>query len=355
MLMILTYRYCVLPTARQYRALEELRESQRQLYNAALEERIGCYRVTGKTRSYIDQAKALTTCRRDLPDMAALPVNIQRWTLKRLDDSFQAFFRRAKARKGKAGFPRFRGKARWDSFGFNQFKGISFGEKRLRFAGMPSLRVHLHRPLPDAADIRSCVFRREGRRWSVCFQIRVPITAAHAGDVVGIDAGLTTLATLSTGEEIANPRIGRKHEREQRRRQPALSRCKRGSKRRGKVRERLARLHRTIKNERATFLHQVSARLVREDRTLIFEKLNIGGMARGMLARCNHDAAWNKLVGFCRYKAAKAGGAIEEADPRGTTRDCSGCGEPVPKTLAERMHSCPRCGLVIGRDENAAR
>src|SRR5258708_2154309 len=193
MLMILTYRYCVLPTARQYRALEELRESQRQLYNAALEERIDCYRKTGLGRTYIDQCKALTQCRRDLHEMAALPVTLQRWTLKRLDDAFQAFFRRAKARSGKAGFPRFRGKARWDSFGFNQFKGISFDGKRLRFVGMPSLRVHLHRPLPPAADIRSCVFRREGRRWHVCFNVAVAAAEKRVVETaVGLDLGITT-------------------------------------------------------------------------------------------------------------------------------------------------------------------
>ena len=114
-----------------------MRRAQRELYNAALEERIDCYRKTGKTRTYIDQCKELTQCRRELPSMGELPVNLQRWTLKRLDDAFQGFFRRLKARSGKAGFPRFRGKGRWEAFGFAEFSGIRFDGKRLRFAGMP--------------------------------------------------------------------------------------------------------------------------------------------------------------------------------------------------------------------------
>jgi putative transposase len=109
---ILTYRYRLLPLKSQHRALERICAGQRELHNAALEERIDCYRKTGKTRTYIDQCKALTTCRREVPEMGALPVSLQRWTLKRLDDAFQGFFRRLKARKGKAGFPRFRGKGR---------------------------------------------------------------------------------------------------------------------------------------------------------------------------------------------------------------------------------------------------
>jgi putative transposase len=117
---ILTYRYRLLPSKRQHRALETLCEEQRRLYNAALEERIDCYRKTGKSVTYVDQCKSLTLCRRDLPEMAVLPVNLQRWTLKRLDDSFQGFFRRCKARNGKVGFPRFRGRGRWEAFGLSQ-------------------------------------------------------------------------------------------------------------------------------------------------------------------------------------------------------------------------------------------
>jgi putative transposase len=166
---ILTYRYRLLPLKSQHRALERLCASQRELYNAALEERIDCYRKTGKTRTYIDQCKALTECRHELPDMGELPANLQRWTLKRLDDAFQGFFRRLKARNGKAGFPRFRGKGRWEAFGFAEFSGIRFDGKRLRFAGMPGgLKVHLHRELPEHANVRSCVFRRDGSGWFVC-------------------------------------------------------------------------------------------------------------------------------------------------------------------------------------------
>ena len=90
--MILTYKYRLLPTKRQYAALGAICESQRQLYNAGLEERIDCYRKTGKGVSHIDQYKSLTLCRRDLPEMATLPVALQRWTLKRLDDAFAGFF-----------------------------------------------------------------------------------------------------------------------------------------------------------------------------------------------------------------------------------------------------------------------
>jgi putative transposase len=81
---ILTYRYRLLPLKSQHRALERLCAAQRELYNAALEERIDCYRKTGKARTFMDQCKALTECRHELPDMGELPVKLQRWTLKRM-------------------------------------------------------------------------------------------------------------------------------------------------------------------------------------------------------------------------------------------------------------------------------
>src|SRR5207302_8182880 len=124
-----------------------------------------------------------------MPEMGELPLKLQRWTLKRLDDAFQGFFRRLKARNGKAGFPRFRGKGRWDAFGFAEFSGIRYDGKRLRFAGMPGgLKLHLHCPLPDYADIRSCVFRRDGRGWHVCLSVTLQVPEKRpVATAIGVD------------------------------------------------------------------------------------------------------------------------------------------------------------------------
>lgn|GEM_PF-3411661 len=141
-LLCLTYKYRLLPTKRQHKALAEILESQRQLYNGGLEERIACYRLTGKTRGYLDQCKAVTELRQEL-EFATIPANLQRWTLKRLDDAYQAFFRRAKTKGEKAGFPRFRGTGRWNSFGFNEFSGIRLRGKPKSLKGAPTLPTTL--------------------------------------------------------------------------------------------------------------------------------------------------------------------------------------------------------------------
>lgn len=349
---VLTYKYRLLPTKRQHAALAEILESQRILYNAALQERIDCYRKTGKTRTCIDQFKALTELRQDSL-YAEFPLKLQRWTLKRLDEAYAGFFRRLKL-SGKAGFPRFRGRSRWRSFGFVEFRGIRLDGHRIRFNGLPgSLRIHVHRPLPDG-QLLGCAFTRDSKGWSITFQYRLSIAALPPNDSpVGLDMGLTTLAMLSTGEAIPNPRVAKRAERELRRRQRALTRCKRGSNRRTKVRTQVTRLHAKVANSRRTYLHQVSMRLVRDHDLIAVENLNVKGLAAGMLAKSVNDAAWSKLKDFLAYKAAKAGRRVVEVKANGTSQTCPECGQVKAKSLAERVHRCD-CGCVMDRDHAAA-
>jgi putative transposase len=289
--------------------------------------------------------------------MGKLPANLQRWTLKRLDDALQGFYRRLKARKGKAGFPGFRSQGRWGAFGFAEFSGIRFDGKRLRFAGMPGgLKLHLHRPLADEADIRSCVFRRDGSGWHVGLQIAVAAVEKRAvASAVGVDLGLKVFAYCSDNVVIPNPRIARQAEKDLRCRQRALARCKLSSHRRRKARTRVAKLHRKVTDTRNSWLHQQSAALLKRADLIAVEDLKVANMVRHpTLARSIADASWSRFVSMLDYKAEKAGGHLIRVDPRNTSQKCSGCGELVSKSLAVRTHACPSCGLVIDRDHNAS-
>ena len=355
-LVILTYRYRILPSKRQYGALESILEQQRQLYNAGLEERIDAYRKAGVTRTYIDQCRALTEWRQSDPEAAAIPVSLHRWTLKSLHEAYQGFFRRV-SRGGKPGFPRFRGKARFDAFGFREFSGIRLEDDGLRFKGMPGrLRVHLHRPVPDGASIRSCVFRRDVKGWMVGFAVEVPeAPIRRAGRTVGVDLGISTFAALSDGGFIPSLKAARRAERRLRVAQRALARKVRGSRSRRKARTEAARCHAATARARANHLHQASARLVRDYDVIVVEKLNVKGLARSALAKDVHDASWAKFISMLRYKAECAGSRLIEVDADDTSQECSGCGTRVPKKLGDRLHECGNCGLAIDRDLNAAR
>jgi putative transposase len=354
--MILTYCYRLLPGKRQHRALEAILEGQRQLYNAPLEERIGAFRNAGVSRTYVDQCKALTEWRQSDPEAASIPLCLQRWTLKQLDEAYRGFFRRLKS-VTKPGFPRFRGKGRFDCFGFREFSGVRFENGRLRFKGMPGgLRVHLHRPLPEGARIRSCVFRRDVKGWKVGFNVQILAASQRSGNrAVGVDLGISTFATFSDGAFIPSLKAARRAERRLRKASRALARTARGSRRRRKARIAVARCHAKTARTRLDYLHKASARLVRDYETIAVEKLNVKGLARSALAKDVHDAAWAKFISMLRYKAACAGSRLIEVDPYDTSQDCSGCGMKVPKALGDRLHECSHCGLAIDRDLNAAR
>jgi len=352
----LTFKYRLLPTRAQHEALARILESQRELYNGALTERIECYRKTGKGLTYVDQSRSLTEWRKSDPAASSCPLSIQRWTLRKVDCSYRAFFRRLLARNGAVGFPRYRGKSGWESFGFRETDGIRFDGLRIRFRTLPGgLRVHLHRNLPKGR-ICSYVFRRDVCGWSVCFEVDVECPARRpVVTSVGIDLGLKAFVYQSDGVVVPNPRVARKAERKMRVRQRALARCKRGSNRHRKVKTELARLHHKVVNTRTTWLHQQSARIANSYDLIAAEDLNVSGMAKHpTLARSIHDASWGKFIQMLSYKAERAGSTFITVNSRNTSQRCSGCGELVPKSLAVRTHSCPSCGLEIDRDHNAS-
>ncbi len=354
--MILTYRYRLLPTKQQHRTLEAILESQRELYNAALEERIGAYRKKGITLNYIAQTKGLTEWRQSDSDARLLPVSLQRATLKRLDEAYKGFFRRAK-NGDTPGFPRFQGQGRFSSFGFREFSGITLAADRIRFRGMPgALRFHLHRPIPLDALIKSCTLRRGVKGWYVALSAKVAAPPPRQGDSkVGVDLGINTFAALSDGGFIPSLRAARRSERRLRLMQRALSRKKADSRCRLKAKAMVARCHADAGRQRTNHLHQASARLVRDYNVIVVESLNIRALACSSLAKDVRDASWARFISMLRYKAEWAGARLIEVDCRNTTQDCSECGTKVPKNLGVRIHDCPNCGLSIDRDLNAAR
>lgn len=354
--MILNYRYQVRTTPKQRAELQAILDQQRWLYNEALGWRKFAYEVYRTSVSYMDQCRWLTYKRSQDERLSSLPANIQRATLKRLDMAFVGFFNRVR-RGEKPGYPRFRGRDRFDSFGFAEFSGIRLTGKQLRFKGVSGgLKINLHRPLPDYKKILSCSFKRKANgKWEVAIILRVPTPEKKPiVSAIGVDVGLTTLVTLSSGEEIHNVRPTIAAERDLRVASRALSRCQRGSNRRAKVKSSVVRIHETIRNTRDTYLHQVSADLVRRFDLIAVENLNIKGLAQSRLAKSVHDAAWGRLRTMLTYKAEGAGGQVIAVDARYTSQDCSRCGKRVPKPLSERVHSCPSCGLILGRDHNAA-
>jgi putative transposase len=355
--MILSYKFRLYPNRAQAVGLTEMLGSLCDLYNAALQQRIEAYQRQGKTLRYVEQSSELKSVRAVDACLGSFSFSTEQQVLRRLDKAFKAFFGRLK-KGGKAGFPRFRAKSMFDSAEMRVGDGLTIRKsKRLGIVGIPGeIKVKWHRKLPVEAKLGGAVVSRSNGRWYICFQIKLPdITITRNGPAIGIDVGLSSLIATSDGETVAAPRWTCKAAKKQRRLQRALARCRRNSRRRLKVKRNLARHSARAANRRRDFLHKLSRSLVDRYAVIAIEDLSVDRLARSILAKSVHDAAWGQLRQFLTYKAESAGSEVIAVDPRGTSQLCSECGCHVPKTLAVRWHNCPECGYSADRDVNAAR
>jgi putative transposase len=351
-----TFTYRLYPAHTQASALDTQVDEACRLYNAALEERRSAWRQNRISIRYLDQANQLKVIRAN-GHVGVANFSACQDVLRRVDKTFAAFFRRVKAGE-KAGYPRFRSRSRYDSLTWPSWgDGCSLRPSgRLYLQGVGDLKVKWHRPLPAEANVKTVTAKREAGYWFAFFSVEMPQPEPlPVSDLaVGVDVGLTTFAVLSDEAEIANPRHFRASERRLRVAQRKLARRKKWSRRRQKARQEVARLHIHVRNQRRDFHHRTASALVKRYGLIAVEALNVRGLAGSILAKSVHDAGWSKFVRILSDKAAWAGRSVIAVNPAGTTQRCSACGEHVHKNLAERWHKCPTCGLVLGRDLNAA-
>jgi len=358
--MLRVFRYRLYPTKGQDAALRETTWRLRQLYNAALEERREAYRKQGVSLSGYAQMAEIKQLRLAAPEYGLIHVHLLQDVLTRLDRAYRAFFRRIKAGE-KPGFPRFKGRGRYRTFTFKDAKNrngvrLVAGGKRLDLTGIGKVKIKLHRPIAGTVKQVSVTLSGDGHWYAAFACDGVPATPLpQTGETVGIDLGITTFAALSKGNPVDNPRPYEAALRGLRTAQRRVSRRRRGSVRRRKAVVLLAKRHDKVRCVRRDFHHKVALDLVRRFDTIFVEDLNVKGLARSFLAKQVHDAAWSSFMYIIRAKAESAGREVVAVDPRGTSQQCSGCGAEVPKSLSERVHRCPECGLVEDRDVNAAK
>ena len=268
------------------------------------------------------------------------------------------------ARKGrKVGFPKFKAKDRaTPRFAYTtDFRLIEGDPKALR---LPKVgRVHCMEDVAErvggARVLRVTVSRRAGR-WYAALTVErddKPVTKPPRGGAVGIDLGVKTLATLSDGTVIENPRCLAASERRLKRAQKALSRKTRGSKRRAKARAKVARLHARVTNQRLDAMHKATTMIARTYSTVCIEDLNVAGMVKNRrLAKAIMDASFGEFRRQLDYKTARTGAALRVIDRwYPSSKTCSKCGRVKAKlSLSERVYRCDACGLSIDRDLNAA-
>ena len=267
-------------------------------------------------------------------------------------------------RKGKhVGFPRFRAKNHVARFAYST--GFTAPTARDPYGlKLPRIgRVHCMEDVSsrvgDARVLRMTVSRRAGR-WYAALTVErddKPVTKPPRGGAVGIDLGIKTLATLSDGTVISNPRCLAASERRLKRAQKALSRKTMGSKRRAKARAKVARIHAHVANQRQDAIHKATTWLANTYSHICVEDLNAAGMVKNHhLAKAVSDAAFSEFRRQLDYKTARSGAKLHVVDRWfASSKTCSKCGRVKAKlSLAERTYRCDGCGLTMDRDLNAA-
>jgi putative transposase len=410
-----TYKEKLRPTSAQAAALDEVLWRCRTLYNTALEQRLSLYRQRGVSLyrqrgvslyrqrgvslyrqrgvslyrqrgvslyrqrgvsvSRYTQEAELKDLRAAVPEYAAIHSHVLQDVLARLDRTYQAFFRRV-ATGEKAGFPRFHGKDRYHSFTYKEFgNGAWLDNGYLVLSKIGRIAVRWSRPI--VGTIKTVTIRKEADGWYVSFSCAevptelLPLT----GRETGIDVGLNVFLITAQGDAVANPRHYRKAERELKKAQNRVSRRKKGSHRRAKAAQQCGKQQQQVQRQRRDFHHKTALALVREYDVIGVEAIQPANLSRrpapkpdgnggyahngasrkAGLNKSIQDAGWGHFLSILTFKAACAGKRVEAVNPAYTSQDCSGCGERIQKSLSVRTHVCTNCGLILDRDENAAK
>ena len=312
-----------------------------------LADRKNAYDRCGIGLNYYQQAGQLKYLNLDLYSQVAQDV------IRRLDKAFRNFFRRVKNGE-KPGYPRFQGRNRYDSFTYPQSGFKILDDGKLKLSKIGTIRMFVHREI--VGKIKTCTILRDGDQWYACFSVELPsVGKVEPKTSVGIDLGINTLATLSDGTVIENPKTLDKYDSKLRKAQKDLSRKQKGSNNRSKQKTVLKGAYRKVRNARKDYMHKASRILADTYDRIVFEDLQIKNMVKNHhLARSIHDASWNMLIDFTTYKAEEAGGSVELVNPRNTSKQCSVCGCIQAMPLSQRTYQCPECGNVMDRDHNAA-
>jgi len=347
-------RYRIYPTKSQRSKMANTLELCRWAYNETLAIRKNIYEQEGKSVSYYETKKLLPQWKEEKPELKEVHSQVLQEVVRRVDLAYQAFFRRVKDGED-PGYPRFKGRDRYDSITYTQ-SGFSLKPGKLWLSKIGDIKIKLHRAI-DGEIQRLNLRRLPTGKWFVSFLVEVepddPLP--KTGLSTGVDVGLKSFIALSNGEHVDNPRFFVHEEKALAKAQRKLSRGEKGTPERAKALKVVHRVHERITNKRDDFIQKLSLKLVESYDLIAFEDLNIRGMVKNhCLAKHIADAAWNKLIITTSYKAEWAGKRVELVNPNSTSQICSGCGQVVQKDLSERVHRCSFCGLILDRDHNAA-
>jgi putative transposase len=338
----------------------------RYAYNWGLTRKQEAYKATGTHLSAMDLHRELNALKKtELPWMYEVSKCAPQEALRNLDIAFAHFFRRCALKrvgklKSKVGYPQ--PKTKKQGLGSFQLTGsIAVFPDATQLPRLGRLGFKEHGYLPVAGvKILSVTVSEQAGHWYVSVQVEQEQTVpANTGPVVGVDLGVKSLATLSDGTVVPNPKPLKRRLKKLKRLHRAVSRKQKGSSNRKKAAGRLATAYRKVAHQRANTLHQVTTMLAKTKAVIVIEDLHVAGMLTNHhLAQAIGDVGFAEFRRQLLYKADWYGSRVVLASRwEPSSKTCSGCGwYNADLQLADRVFLCQNadCGQILDRDLNAA-
>ncbi len=349
------FQYRLYPSKQQEQKLNAILEECRWLYNHLLEKRRDAWEQDGQSLTCYGQINTFPMLKQVRPPLLKVHSQVLQNVAVRVDLAMKAFFRRVRERAEAPGYPRFKGRGRYDSFTFPQSGFSITHEKRVCLSKIGSIKMIYHRPIKG--KIKTCTVQHSSTgKWYASFSCEVePERLPAVPTQVGIDVGLKTFATLSTGEEITNPRFFRKEEKALAKVQRKHSKLAKGTSECCKHRKAVARVHERTRWRRENFTHQQSRKIVNSYGVICVEDLLVNRLTHNhRLAKSIHDVSWSAFFSQVHSKAEEAGRRYIAVNPAYTSQTCSRCGHRQKMPLSERVFECSCCHVQCDRDLNAS-
>ena len=328
----------------------------RFVYNRGLDIKSRAWSTESKSVSQAELSRQLTQWKKEQETSWLSDVSSQtlQQSLRNLESAYSNFF------KKRAKYPRFKKRGGKQTARFTN-QSVRFKDSQVYLPKMSEpLNVVWSRPLPENYTLNSAtVSLDKSGRWFVSFNLIEEIEELpQRTERVGVDLGITSLATLSTGEKIVNQKFEQKDRERLAKAQRRLSKKQKGSKNRDKARNKVARIYARITDRRIDALHKITTRLVRENQTIAIEDLNVAGMTKNhKLARAISDASFGEFRRQLEYKSDWYGRELIVVDrffpSSKTCHECGSYQEKMPLNIRE--WTCPDCGTIHDRDVNAAK
>ncbi|GCE09334.1 RNA-guided endonuclease InsQ/TnpB family protein [Dictyobacter aurantiacus] len=355
---MLIYEYKLDGTKAQYAAIEDAIRITQFIRNTCIRQW-----MDGRGVGRNDLQASCSPLAQEFPFASKLNSMARQAAADRAWSAISRFYDNCKQKKsGKKGYPRFQHDNRSVEYKTSGWKlnadgrHITFtdgcGIGCLRLVGTRAIETF---PVKQIKRVR-LIRRADGYFCQFAMQIDRVVEHEMTGAITGIDVGLKAYYTDANGTTVENPRHYRKAEKRLKRLQRRLSKTTKGGKNRLKARKTLAKAHLKVQRQREDFARKEANALVTSHDLIAFEDLKIANLVRNHhLAKSINDASWGRFLAWVQYYGALHTIPVIKVAPHFTSQNCSGCGTLVKKSLSVRTHVCPKCGLLIDRDENAAR